>query len=83
MNGYCERVIGTLRRDCTDHVIALSAGHLARTLREYVAYDNEARTHLSLDGNAPISRTRIPTPLARLRSAPVLGGLHHRYTRAA
>jgi len=83
-NPYCERVIGTLRRECTDHIIALGERHLQRVLREYVdGYYNTARTHLSLDGNAPIPRTRESAPAVELQSTPVLGGLHHRYTPAA
>ncbi len=83
MNCYAERVIGSIRRECTDHVIVLNERHLLRVLREYAAYYNEARTHLSLEGDAPISRTREASPATRLRATPVLGGLHHRYTRAA
>ena len=49
-NGFCERVIGTLRRECTDHVILFGRRHLLRTLREYVEYYNESRPHQSLDG---------------------------------
>jgi transposase InsO family protein len=83
MNGYCERVIGTIRRDCTDHIIALGERHLKVVLDEYVTYYNESRTHRSLDGNAPIPRQREAAPVSEVRATPVLGGLHHRYTRAA
>ncbi len=83
MNCYAERVIGSIRRECTDHVIVLNERHLLRVLREYAAYYNEARTHLSLDGDAPLSRPREASPATRLIAAPVLGGLHHRYARAA
>ncbi len=52
-NPFCERVLGTLRRECTDHVIALGERHLSRVLQEYIEYYNESRCHLSLEGNAP------------------------------
>ncbi len=83
MNTFCERVIGTLRRECTDHLIALNAAHLERLLREYVAYDNSSRCHQALDGNSPIPRAGEPEPAAEVRATPVLGGLHHSYERAA
>jgi transposase InsO family protein len=83
-NAYCERVIGTLRRECTDHVIALSEAHLLRAVREYVEqYYNVVRPHLSLERNAPIARQRETTPATRVKVTPVFGGLHHRYERAA
>ncbi len=83
-NPYVERVIGTIRRDCTDHVLVLGERHLLAVLREFVEqYYNTSRTHLSLDGNAPIARSRAPIPAAELLATPVLGGLHHRYTAAA
>ena len=83
LNGYCERVIRSIRNDCTDHIVALSDCHLSRTLRHYVEYYNETRPHLSLDGNAPVPRRRETTPAFHLQATPVLGGLHHRYARAA
>ena len=84
MNAYAERVVVTLRRDCTDHVIVLNERHLLRILCEYVdRYYNVARPHLSLEGNAPIPRRRESTPAVRLKATPALGGLHHCYERAA
>lgn len=84
MNCFAERVIGTLRRECTDHLIVLNERHLMRLLREYVEqYYNVARPHLSLERNAPVPRRREPTPAEKLKATPVLGGLHHRYERAA
>jgi transposase InsO family protein len=80
-NPYCERVIGSIRRECTDHVIPLGERHLQRILNEYVTYYNEARTHLSLNGNSPLERVIEIT--GRVASKPVLGGLHHRYRRVA
>jgi transposase InsO family protein len=83
-NAYCERVIGTFRRDCTDHLIVINERHLLRIVREYVEqYYNVARPHLRLERNAPIPRRREPTPAVNLKVTPVLGGLHHRYERAA
>ena len=72
-NGYCERVIGSIRRECTDHVIAVGERHLLRTLHEYQSYYNQRRTHLSLNGNSPIARSRETT--GRIVAEPVLGGL--------
>jgi putative transposase len=83
MNIYCERVIGTLRRECTDHLIALNERHLDRLLREYVTYYNATRTHMSLQRNAPLPRAPATRPAQELVAAPVLGGLHHRYRSAA
>ncbi len=83
MNCYCERVIGTIRRECTDHVIPLGPRHLEAILREYVAYYNADRTHLSLARNAPTPRRRSSRAPPDLVAEPVLGGLHHRYRPAA
>jgi transposase InsO family protein len=78
-NGYAERLIGSIRRECTDHVVAFGAEHLRRVLRSYARYYNEWRTHRALDKDAPMHRVteRIGAVVAR----PVLGGLHHRYCR--
>ncbi len=80
-NCYVERVIGSIRRECLNHVIALNEEHLLRTLLEYVEYYNESRTHQSLDGNAPTLRSIEHD--GEIIATPVLGGLHHRYSRAA
>jgi len=83
-NGKCERVISTLRRECTDHLVVFNERHLLRCLREYVEqYYNVARPHLRLERNSPIPRRRETTPVVQLKATPVLGGLHHRYERAA
>jgi len=79
-NPFVERVIGSIRRECTDHVIALGEAHLRWVLNEYVAYYNESRAHQSLDGDAPVPR-EIETS-GQVVARPVLGGLHHRYSRA-
>jgi len=81
-NPYCERVIGSIRRECLDHIIPLNEAHLRRVLSEYLAYYHESRTHLSLGGNAPEPREE-ETAVGEVISAPVLGGLHHRYSRTA
>jgi transposase InsO family protein len=80
-NCYVERVIGSIRRECTDHIVPMGERHLLRVLREYVEYYNESRTHQSLGGNSPAGRSVAAD--GELVSAPVLGGLHHRYSRAA
>ena len=80
-NPFVERVIGSIRRECLDHVIPLSERHLLRNLREYTEYYNASRAHQSLDGNAPEIRRAVHR--ARVAAEPVLGGLHHRYSRVA
>src|SRR6516162_10296001 len=79
-NGYTERLIGSIRRDCLDHVVVFGERHLRHLLNSYQKYYNEARTHLSLHKDAPIPRT-IQT-VGRTLAMPVLGGLHHQYFRA-
>jgi transposase InsO family protein len=80
-NGYVERVIGSIRRECTDHMIVLGEAHLRRTLKAYACYYNRARTHLSLAKDPPIHRSiqRHGEIIARQH----LGGLHHKYSRSA
>jgi putative transposase len=82
-NPYCERVIGTVRRDCLDHVIVLGEQHLRRILREYLEYYHGSRTHLSLDKDAPEPRAREAICDGNVIAIPMVGGLHHRYTRRA
>jgi hypothetical protein len=72
-NMYCERVIGTLRRECTDHLLALNSRHLERFLREYVKYYNATRTHMSLQCNAPLPRAPAMRPASELRGIPPTG----------
>ena len=81
-NPICERVIGTLRRDCLDHMIILNEKHLYNVLHEYIfEYYNISRTHMSLAKDAPVHR---PTKTeGEIVSKPILGGLHHVYSRAA
>jgi transposase InsO family protein len=82
-NPYCERVIGTLRRDCLDHVIVLGEQHLRRILRKYLEYYHGSRTHLALDKDAPEPRQRESIDGGQVVALPMVGGLHHRYTRPA
>jgi putative transposase len=82
-NPYCERVIGTLRRDCLDHVIVFSEQHLRRIPRKYLEYYHGSRTHLALDKDAPEPRKRESPNGGKLIALPMVGGLHHRYTRRA
>jgi transposase InsO family protein len=82
-NPYIERLIGTVRRDCLDHVIVLGERHLGRVLREYVTYYNRSRTHLGLEKDCPVPRAVEPPELGPISKSPVLGGLHHRYFREA
>jgi transposase InsO family protein len=78
-NGYAERLIGSIRRECLDHVVVLGECHLRHLLLSYMKYYNGARTHLSLEKDAPFSRAveRAGQILCR----PILGGLHHQYVR--
>src|SRR6266403_490515 len=78
-NGYAERLIGSIRRECLDHVVALGECHLRHLLLSYMKYYNGTRTHLSLEKDAPFSRAveRAGQILCR----PILGGLHHQYVR--
>ena len=82
-NAYVERVIGSIRRECLDHVIVLSVGGLERVLADYVAYYMNTRTHLSLGKDAPASRPVTPLSAGRIVEIPQVNGLHHRYDRAA
>ena len=78
-NAHVERLIGSIRRECVDHVIVLGEAHLRRILTKYAAYYNELRTHRSLGKDAPIHRAI--QHVGRIASEPVVGGLHHHYCR--
>jgi transposase InsO family protein len=78
-NGFAERLIGSIRRECLDYIIVLGEAHLRRILKSYALYYNETRTHLALDKDAPLSRT--VKRAGRILYRPVLGGLHHEYVR--
>jgi hypothetical protein len=79
-NGFAERLIGSMRRECRDHIVVFGEAHLRRILRSYARYYNDIRTHRSLDKDAravrPVQRT------GSIRSHEKLGGLHHRYVQA-
>jgi len=78
-NGYVERLIGTIRRECLDHMIVFGDCHLRRILTEFAAYYNRARTHRSLGLDAPLRRGTEHQGM--ITSTPFLGGLHHQYCR--
>jgi putative transposase len=82
-NPYVERLIGTLRRECLDHVVVLNETHLRRLLREYLAYYHRVRTHLSLEKDSPEPRLVERPDQGGIVETPMVGGLHHRYTREA
>ena len=82
-NPYAERLIGSIRRECLDHVIVLGERHLRRLLTAYLAYYHGSRTHLALEKDAPTPR-RVQTPTeGAVVAFPEVGGLHHRYERRA
>lgn len=78
-NGYAERLIGSIRRECLDYMVVLGEGHLRRTLQAYADYYNHLRTHRSLNKDAP--RVRPVQRAGRITSQAILGGLHHQYAR--
>jgi hypothetical protein len=78
-NGFAERLIGSIRRECVDHIVVLGEAHLRRILTKYAAYYNESRTHRSLGKDAPIHRAI--QHVGCIAAVPVLGGLHHDYCR--
>src|SRR5438128_2964026 len=78
-NAFVERLIGTLRRDCLDHVLIFGERHLRRVLTLYSVYYNETRTHLGLGKDAPLRRAVQRS--GAIVTEPVLSGLHHRYVR--
>jgi transposase InsO family protein len=78
-NGHAERLIGSIRRECLDHILVFGDAHLRRILSAYTGYYNDLRTHLSVDKDSPAYR-----PIQRLGQVaawPILGGLHHQYCR--
>jgi transposase InsO family protein len=82
-NPYVERVIGSIRRECLDHVIIFNEQHLRRVLRQYLDYYHRRRTHLGLDKDCPEPRAIELPEQGTIQSEPILGGLHHRYFRRA
>jgi transposase InsO family protein len=82
-NAYAERLIGSIRRECLDHVIIVNERGLRRVLAAYVEYYLKSRTHLSLNKDSPVSRLAAPSTAGRIVAIPRLGGLHHHYQRRA
>jgi putative transposase len=82
-NAYAERVIGSIRRECLDHVVVIGERHLREILSKYVDYYNGTRTHLSLAKDAPRPRTVPPPSQGSVVKVPRVGGLHHEYLRRA
>jgi len=82
-NAYVERVIGSIRRECLDHVLVMNEAGLRRVLTEYLAYYHCSRTHLSPAKDSPRPRPIAPPTLGRVIAIPQVGGLHHRYERQA
>ncbi len=82
-NAYVERVIGSIRRECLDHIIVLSERHLRRILSSYFDYYHRSRTHLSLENDCPEPRPVHPPDAGKVIAFPQVGGLHHRYERLA
>jgi putative transposase len=80
---YVERVVGSIRRECLNHVIILDERHLRRALSSYFQYYHESRTHLSLDKDCPEPRPIHPPTAGKIIAFPEVGGLHHRYERRA
>ena len=78
-NAYVERLIGSIRRECLDHVIVFGEAHLRRILGAYAAYYSESRTHRSLSKDTPLQRAT--QRVGAITSQPILGGLHHHYCR--
>jgi transposase InsO family protein len=78
-NGFAERLIGSIRRECLDHIIVLGEAHLRRILKSYADYYNGVRTHRSLNKDAPA--VRLVQRIGSIKWYPILGGLHHHYVR--
>ncbi len=81
-NAFCERFIGTLRRECLDHMLVLNQKHLNVITRDYVEYYNKCRPHQGLAQLIPIP-PHDPPASGEVIALPALGGLHHHYRRAA
>jgi putative transposase len=82
-NPYVERVIGSMRRECLDHIVTFNERHLRRVLSSYVDYYHRTRTHLSLDKDCPPSRPIQPPSSGQVIAIPQVRGMHHRYQRLA
>ncbi len=82
-NPFVQRLIGSIRRECQDHVMILNERHLRRILGSYVTYYHRSRTHLSLNKDTPEGRSVTPASIGKVIAFPQVGGLHHRYERLA
>lgn len=82
-NGICERLLGSLRRECLDFFMILSERHLAKVLKEYMQFYNNSRPHQGIDQQRPIEPKTLPATKGEILAFPILGGLHHNYQRAA
>ena len=82
-NPYVERIIGSIRRECLDHVVILDEAHLRRVLSAYFHYYHGTRTHLSLAKDCPQPRAICPPAAGKIIAVSEVGGLHHRYERRA
>ena len=85
-NAICERLLGSVRRECLDHLLILSEQHLGRVLKDYVAYFNQSRPHQGIKQRIPVPRelsVQASGASGKVMAFPVLGGLHHDYRRAA
>ena len=82
-NPYVERLIGSMRRECIDHVLVLNERSLQRVLRSYIDYYQHWRTHLALGKDPPVSRAVEPAAPGEVIARPHVGGLHHSYHRQA
>ncbi len=80
---YVERLIGSIRRECLNHVIVFNETHLRRIFKRYIEYYHRTRTHLALSKDAPEPRTKQPPDLGAVIEIAEVGGLHHRYERRA
>jgi hypothetical protein len=82
-NAFVERFIGSVRRECFDHVIVFNEAGLHRLMTRYCSYHERSRTHLSLNKDTPIPRPVTPPEDGAVVAIPEVGGLHHRYERRA
>jgi transposase InsO family protein len=82
-NAYVERVIGSMRRECLDHIVTFNERHLRRVISSYVDYYHRTRTHLSLDKDCPVTRPVHAPERGKVIAIAQAGGLHHRYERLA
>jgi hypothetical protein len=80
---YCERVVGTLKRACLNHMIVFGESHPRRIIRNYVEYYHGSRTHLGLEKDTPDRRAVEPPDRGPVKRRPMVGGLHSRYYREA